>query len=121
MPSLKALSAIYLLHVMTHGSARRPLHRPNKYMFFTQWKLRARVEIRKASLSNPLSHLVIHYWPVKGGTFIVVFVINFYAVFHILMFFFETLCRFKICMLKVRKDCLWKQITHKITKIGDSV
>ena len=23
--------------------------------------------------------------------------------------------------IKVKKDCLWKQRTHKITKIGDSV
>ena len=24
-------------------------------------------------------------------------------------------------IIKVKKDCLWKQRTHKITKIGDSV
>ena len=27
----------------------------------------------------------------------------------------------KMCKTEVKKDCLWKQRTHKITTIGDSV
>ena len=27
----------------------------------------------------------------------------------------------KMCKIKVKKDCLWKQRTHKLMKTGDSV
>ena len=42
--------------------------------------------------------------------------------------FMKTVYEISICLLhrhtlliKVKKDCLWKQRTHKITKIGDTV
>ena len=31
---------------------------------------------------------VIHYWPFRGGIFIVVLFVNCYIVFHFLMFYF---------------------------------
>ena len=57
-------------------------HGPNKYMFYPYGSWGLGLVSRKASFSAP----VIHYWPFKDRTFIMVLFDNCYIVFHFLMF-----------------------------------
>ena len=55
------------------------------------------LESHKASLSSS----VVHQWPFKGGTFIVVPFVNSYIVINCLMIFFKQSCKLIIYSNKV--------------------